>query len=40
MGKHKHSKDRMFITYSEHKSDWGVTLIYLQLHLILITLIG
>ena len=23
MGKHKHSKDRMFITYSELKSDWG-----------------
>jgi hypothetical protein len=24
MGKHKHSKDKMFISYSEHKSDWGV----------------
>jgi peptidyl-prolyl cis-trans isomerase-like protein 2 len=22
MGKHKHSKDRMFITYSEMKNEW------------------
>lgn len=23
MGKHKHSKDRQFITQSEYKNDWG-----------------
>ena len=22
MGKHKHSKDRMFVTYSEMKNEW------------------
>ncbi len=27
MGKHKYYKDRMFITYSEHKSEWGVKII-------------
>ena len=23
MSKHRHSKDRLYITYSEHKLEWG-----------------